>query len=167
MQYTTGNWTVASLTQDTISQTKNIVATDIDFANDYTIASASPSEVVLQNKTGNALTPMEQIRYGRTNLADIYRNTDITPAMRDQNKTGLRLLSEVTFKIKATNSVSGDEELLPFRGWVVLETPKSDLVTADAIAYLQQRVVSAMYETGKVDETLVANIARGDLNPQM
>jgi hypothetical protein len=67
--------------------------------------------------------------------------------------------------MKAVNSVSGQELLLPFRGWIALEAPIVDFVKPEALELLLKRTVAAALATGSVDGTLATHVARGDLDP--
>jgi hypothetical protein len=163
--YTLGNWTVDQLTTDTISTAKSLSLVDLDYADDYTPTETNPNEARLANTTGTGLNPVEYLRYGRQFVKDIYNMFDVPQAARCNVADGVRTLHEVRYLLKATNSVSGDEILLPFRGWICLEAPTVDFVKPAAIELLLKRTVSAALATGSVDGTLATDVARGDLLP--
>lgn len=168
MNYTIGNWTVASQTTDTISTAKTPSIVDLDYASDFTLASEKPTEVQLANITGLALTPVETLRYARSKVDDVYAmlNTGIDDAHKANAKSGTSLLTELTLQLKATNSVSGEEILLPMRGRIVLVAPTVSFVGPDALKYLLLRTISAGFGTGEVIGTQAVNMARGDLDPR-
>jgi hypothetical protein len=165
--YSIGNWTVASQVQDTISTPKSLPIPDLSYATDFTVTKRGNGEVHLANTTGSGLEPVEYLRYGRSRIADVYATSglDVPQSMKLKAREGIRDLHEIRYLLKATNSVSGEEVLIPIRGWVVLELPTADFVTPQAITDLLTRVVSATTATGSVDGTLVTNVARGDLDP--
>lgn len=165
MQYTTGNWTVESLTIDTITTPKSVSMTDLDFANDFAESASSDSEAILKNTTGSSFVSPEKIRYAKARIANVYSGTDIPTLQMFANKTGIRTLAEVSFNLKATNSVSGEEVLLPLRGWTCLAIPDCDIVTDDAVEYLLKRTQSVCYDTGSTDEGREVKLARGILSP--
>lgn len=165
MQYTTGNWTVKSLTTDTISTTKNIAVTDLDYANDFAPSVSAVSEATLKNTTGSSFASPEEVRYGKSTVANVYAGTDVPTLNMFANKTGVRTLAEVKFNLQATNSVSGQEVLLPCRGWTCLVVPDASLITDDAVEYLLKRTIAVAFNTGATDESREAEIARGALLP--
>lgn len=164
--YTIGNWTVDQLTTDTISTAKSLSLVDLDYANDYTLASSKPTEASLSNTTGSGIIPVESLRYSRTKVQDVYKNFDVQTSQRLNTPEGVRTLHEIKFLLKATNSVSGQEILLPMRGWICLELPTADFVQPAALELLLKRTASAALATGKTDGTLVTDVARGDLDPR-
>lgn len=167
MSYTVGNWTVSEQTTDTITTAKSLAIVDLDYVNDFTVTSRGATEVRLANTTSNGLAAQEQIRYGRSAIADVYRDAGIPDAAKCNVKAGERMLYEVRYNLKAVNSVSGAEFLLPMRGWIVLEAPTVDFITAGALETLHKRVISASYGTGETTGSLVTDVARGDLDPTL
>lgn len=165
MSYTTGNWTVAPLTSDTISTPKSPSIPDLDYAVDYTVTGRGTNEVSLVNTTAPGLMPQEQLRYGRTRVADVYSDTDIPASQRCNVRSGFRTLQEVRYNLKATNSVSGEELLLPMRGWICLQVPSVDFITAGALGDLLKRTISAAFGTGEVAGSQAVRVAQGDLDP--
>jgi transglutaminase-like putative cysteine protease len=165
MSYTIGNWTVASLTTDTISTAKTPSVPDLSYSADYTVVEDEPTQARLANVTGSGLTPVEYLRYGRTNVNDVYQSFDVPMSQQLPNKRGVRTLQEVRYVLKATNSISGAEVLLPMRGWICLEVPTADMVAPAALNELLQRTIAASFATGKVDGSQATAVARGDLIP--
>jgi hypothetical protein len=163
--YTVGNWSVDALTEDTITEPKSLSIVDLSYAADYTVASRLADEVSLANTTSGALTPPEHLRYGKQKISDVYSQFDVQPSQRLNAREGERTMSEVKFLLKATNSVSGQEVLLPFRGWICLQAPTVDFVNATALNYLLKRTIAAAFATGSTDETLAMHMAQGDLDP--
>jgi hypothetical protein len=166
--YTTGNWSVEQLTTDSITTPKDLSIVDLDYSNDFTVVSEKPTEVILANTTGEGFIPVEHIRYGRRPLADIYGNfPDVASGQRTPVKDGYRCMTEVKYLLKATNTVSGQEILLPFRSWISYDIPMVDFVKPQAVELLVKRTIASAFATGKVDDTMIVDIARGDLNPKM
>lgn len=165
MNYTVGNWSVSSLTTDTIVATKNVALTDLDYVHDYAESGSSADEATMSNVTGSSFVTPEKLRYARSTVADIYAGTDVPSLNRFAVKTGLRTLTEVRFNVQAVNSVSGEEVLLPMKGWICLQVPNASLVTDAAVLYLLKRTMSCAFNTGLVDAAREAEIARGALLP--
>lgn len=165
MSYTVGNWTVESLTTDSISSPKSLSLPDLDYANDYHVVQQRPTEIRLANNTSNGLLPMEVLRYGRQAENNVYAGFDVSAAQQLNVRDGIVLTCEVKYLLKATNTVSGAEALLPMRGWINLKVPTVDLVSTSALTELLNRTCAAALGTGQTDGSLVANMARGDLDP--
>lgn len=167
--YTAGNWSVEVLTTDTKTTAKTVSVTDMDWANDFVVSKESNgSECVLTNVTGSALVSPEVVRFQRSNIDDIYKNikVEVPNSARLPAKKGIRTYVELNLCLQATNSVSGEEYLIPFRGAMFLEMPTASLVTSDAVDYLLKRTISSLFKTGVVTDSLEVGLARGDLNPQ-
>lgn len=165
MEYTIGNWTVKSLTTDSTETSKNLAIADLSYSKDFTVAKTTDEEVMLNNTTGATLEPVENVRYGRTRITDVYAGTDIPLPNRIAAKNGVRTLCEVRCNLSAVNSVSGDELLLPLKGWVCLQVPTASMITPQAIEYMLSRAVSACLNEGSTDGARVTEVARGDLSP--
>lgn len=163
--YTIGNWTVDQLTTDSISTAKSLSLVDLDYGDDYTVIADEPTEAKLANTTGSGLNPVEYLRYGRRTVKDVYSTFPVPDAQKCSVTDGVRTLHEVRLLLKATNSVSGEEVLLPFKGWICLEAPTADFVKPAAIELLLKRTVSCALATGSTDGTLATDVARGDLVP--
>lgn len=165
MSYTIGNWTISSLTTDSISTPKTPSIPDLDYADDFVVTESSKTDVQLANTTGAGIQPVEYLRYGRTPVSNIYSQFSVPTANQTPVKGGVRTLQEVRYLLKATNSVSGAEILLPMRGWICLEVPTADFISSTAISELLARTIAAAYPTGGVTGALVTDVARGDLDP--
>lgn len=165
MQYTIGDWTVSSLTTDTVTTTKNITVPDLDYKADYSISKDSPEEAILINTTGASLTSPESIRYANTKISNVYVGSEIPTIQQHPIKGGVRTLCELRTTLSATNSVSGLEVELPLKGWVCLQVPTVNLVTKQAVEYLLCRALSTAFNTGATDGTREVEVARRDLIP--
>lgn len=166
MAYTIGNWTVESLTQDSISNPKSLSIVDLSFASDYTVTKRGTDITEIANLTSSGLHPAEHIRYGRTRVKDVYDTFSDVPAIQRSNITeGIQTLVELRYLLKATNSVSGEEIILPMKGWCCLRVPTMDLISTQALEDLLKRTISAAFATGSTDGSLVTRIVRGDLDP--
>lgn len=167
LSYTTGNWNVTDMIIDTIQTPKNVSVPDVDWSNDFVVAKdPDGSECVLKNITGSGLVSPESVRFGRSAIADVYRGTDIPSASRALAKDGVRTLAEVKLNLMATNTVSGDEIILPIKAWMCIDLPTAQPITGQAVDYALKRAVGILFKTGSVTNALELGLARGDLNPQ-
>jgi hypothetical protein len=165
MNYTIGNWTVESVVTDSISATKNVAIADLDFAKDFARSVSSDTEATMVNTTGASVTSPEVLRYARSRVQNVYNGMDIPAINMFANKGGYRTLAEVKFCLKAVNSVSGQEVLLPFKGWTCLVIPDAAPVTEAAVDYALKRTIAAAFDTGSVNGDRITEAVRGALIP--
>jgi hypothetical protein len=165
LDYTVGNWTVASHEVDTILQPKTVQIPDLDFAHDYSVMSNGATETRLLNASGTSLEPTEKLRYAREHVKDIYRSTDIDGAYRLPSPAGVRVLMEVQTILSVTNSVTGQELLVPVRSWKCLETSVHPAITGQALLWQNCRQDALSYGTNQTNPDMLVKLFRGDLDP--
>lgn len=165
LSYTTGNWAVASHEVDTIATPKNVAVVDLDYAHDFSVASATSSEARLLNTSGTSLEPVEKLRYAKERVADIYRNSDVPKSAQLASPVGTRVLAESIELITGSNTVSGEEKVIPLRVWTCIESSTAQMVTGDALIWALKRHIGQLLATGTVDASLILSLFRGDLNP--
>lgn len=165
LNYTTGNWTVTSLTTDTVATAKTISIPDLSYSHDYAKTEDEPSEAKLANTTGTSLNVAERLRYARQDVKNVYASTDVGAANQMPVKTGVRTLAEANILVSATNAVSGAEYYVPLRAWVCVQVPTASFMKDDAVAYALGRALAANFDTGKTDESRQSEIIRGSLIP--
>lgn len=165
MEYTTGNWTVKSLTKDSIEQSKTPSVPDLSYAVDYSKTLDEPDEARVANVTGSDVVSPEYIRYAKSTVANVYTNTDCEAAAQAPIKNGVQVMSELHTKYRAINSVTGEEIDVPCVGRIVLRVPTFSAVTEDLVSDLLARTVAAAYNTGSSDASRIMEMARGSLLP--
>lgn len=165
LSYTTGNWTVTDLTTDTVTTPKTLTISDLDFAHDFVKTEESATEAKLANITGSALGSPETIRFAKSDVKNVYSNTPISLSNQMPVKTGVRTLVEVNTFIQATNGVSGEEYQIPIRAWTCVQVPTASIISDTVLTYAIGRAIGAMFNTGSVDISRIASVARGSLLP--
>lgn len=165
LNYTAGNWNVVDLVTDTISTAKTLTITDLDFVHDYVKTQDTAEEAKLANITSNALGTAETIRYAKSDVKNVYTNTTVGSSNQMPVKTGIRTLVEVSTLVQATNSVSGEEYLIPVRAWTCVQVPSASFISDDVLEYALGRAISAMFNTGEATINRVEEVARGSLLP--
>jgi hypothetical protein len=165
LNYNVGNWTVVSNEVDTISAPKSLAIPDLDFAHDYSVVTDSASEARLLNTSGTALEPVEKLRYAKETVNDIYRTIGTLKANQLPSPKGARVLAESTELLSATNSVSGQELVVPVRVWTVIESSTHNTVTGEALLWSLKRHIAQLFGTGEVNENMIVRLFRGDLDP--
>jgi hypothetical protein len=166
INYSVGNWTVASHEVDTISSTKQLALPDLDYAHDFSVVSESSQDGVrLQNTSGTALESVERLRYSKERVADIYRNFATLKTAQLPSPVGARVLAESAEILTADNSVSGAELEIPIRVWTCIESSTHNAVTGEALLWALKRHIAALFSTGSVDADQLVKLFRGDLDP--
>lgn len=165
LNYTSGNWTITSLTTDTISAGKTLTIADLSYSSDFAKVEDEPSEAKLANVTGSELDSAEILRYGKSAVANIYSQSSIGASNQMPVKTGIRTLVEANVTIKAVNSVSGEEYLIPIRAWTVVQVPTASFISNSVLEYALGRCLGATFDTGLTTISREEAVARGSLLP--
>lgn len=163
--YTIGNWTVSSLYKDTLTAPKNISVVNLSYATDFKKSSDEPEEAIITNITGSELTSPESLRYGVSQVANVYTGTRTDATTQFPSKKGVQILVELNENYRAVNSVTGLEVDLPCKGRIVLRVPNNSAVTADLIGDLLQRTIAAAFATNLSTSSRVVGLVRGSLLP--
>lgn len=165
LNYTAGHWTVTSLTTDTVTAGKTLTIPDLKYATDYAKTEDEPSQAVIANLTSTALGTMETIRYAKSDVKNIYTNTQVGASNQMPAKTGVRTLVEANVLIQAANSVSGEEYLIPVRAWTCVQIPTASFISDAVLNYAMGRVLGAMFDTSLTTTSREEAVARGSLLP--
>lgn len=165
LNYTVGNWTVASHEVDTISAAKTVAIPDLDFAHDFSVSAETAKGTTLLNTSGSSLTPVEQLRYFKNAVSDVYRQTDIPASSRLPSGAGANVSAETLEILTLNNSVSGAELFAPIRIWTVVESTTHQAITGQALLWALLRHYAALFETGATNDNLLVKLFRGDTDP--
>lgn len=165
LNYTSGNWTVESLTTDTVTAGKTLTIADLSYASDYAKLDSSATEARLANITSPAMTTPETIRFAKSDVKNVYTNTSVGASNQMPVKTGIRTLVEANILVQATNSVSGEEYLVPVRAWTCVQLPSASFISDKVLEYALGRAFGATFDTGLATISRENSIARGSLFP--
>lgn len=165
LNYTSGNWTVTSLTTDSDVAGKTLTIADLTYSADFAVVQDDPAEAKLANITSTALGTMETLRYARSNVNNIYSNTDVGASNQMPVKTGLRSLVEANVTIKAVNSVSGEEYLIPVRAWTIVQVPTASFISNAVLEYALGRALGAIFNNSVTTISREEEVIRGSLIP--
>lgn len=120
----------------------------INFSDDYRVKSESTSEVILCNIT----TPLDQpatIRYGYSEIANIYKNSSINSDFISGPRKGANLLAQITETVKVTDSVDASfSQYLPVSAHLVLKVPQSAYIDSTQMQRIIQRLLATLYTNG-------------------
>lgn len=135
----------------------------LNFESDFRVKSESAKEVVLVNTT----TPLDQnetIRFGFSEIADIYAKSGINSDLVVGSKKGINLLSQLTEIVKVTDSAnSAFTQYLPISAHLVIKVPQSSYIDSALVQDLITRLISTLYQNGA---SLVPALAKGVLTPK-
>jgi hypothetical protein len=165
LNYTVGNWTVVSNEVDTISVPKNLATPDIDWAHDYSVAAQAAGRTELLNISGTTLDPVEKVRITQIKVDNIFHGLDVPDASKLLTRKGSGVILESIFFLEATNGVSGESLVIPYRIQTRHETIPATFITKSAVDWAQARHFGQMLKTGLVDSSLILAAFRGDTDP--
>lgn len=165
MEYTSGQWTVKSLTTDKVSASKSLSLPDLSYGDDFAVRQDSPGEAAIVNTTAAALCPTEKIRFACTRVENIYKNSEIDANYYGPVKGGVQVMVEVTDNYQAVNTGSGQEIFLPAIGRFVFRVPSASMVTSKLVEEIFKRTISACLATGLTDMTRLEELLRSALVP--
>lgn len=164
-EYTQNHWTVSALYKDTIQTAKSVSVPDMDFVHDFKKKVDEPSEAIITNVSGSEISTMETVRYGVSNVNNVYQGTNTELAAQAPTKKGVQILVELTENYRATHATTGEEIDLPCKGRIVLRFPTHACVTEEMVQDLLSRTISSALASGKTDASRLVEVARGSLLP--
>lgn len=165
ISYTIGDWTVSDLVTDTLETPKSISVPDLDYAVDYTKVLDEATEAKIANTTGPDLLSHENIRFARSEVANVYAGSNTDSAMTLATRKGVQVMAEIRNTYRAANSVSGNEYDLPCTGRIVLRFPAATCVTKTLVTDLLVRTIASTLGTGAVTADRIMDLAMGALLP--
>lgn len=135
----------------------------LNFPIDYRLKSDSPKEVILSNIT-SPLDQPESIRYGYSDIANIYANAGLNSDQVIGSKNGMSILTQLNTTLKITDDTGATVlGYLPISAHVVLKVPKSGYITEDILKSVTSRLIGTLYSDGKSN---VMTLLRGAITPK-
>lgn len=121
---------------------------DEDFAIKSTLSANGKAEVKLLNQT-SPLGQCELVRYGVSEIADIYKGTGISQDHIGDSTKGVKLLAQITETLKVTDDASPTFVVeSPFSVQLVLTGPSNQYATDALYVSLIARLIGTLYEHG-------------------
>lgn len=136
----------------------------VNFGVDFRVKSQDNQSVTLTNITSPAGKP-ETYRISVSPVKDIYKNSDIDPALYGPTRKGVSLLVAHTQVKTAVDATTGLTYDIPVKSHLVSVIPLDALVTPAIIEAEVGRMVTALYETGLATTTRIAALIRGVVRP--
>jgi hypothetical protein len=137
----------------------------VNIKQDFRVKSNSGKEAILTNITSPIDRP-ENIRIAFTDVADVYKGSNVEPSVFAPSKRGVSVLVQVTDVLTVTDDTDADYKIdLPLSFHLVVKVPNSEYVTADVVKKGLGRLLSSLYDTGSISNTRLEAILRGSLIP--
>lgn len=137
----------------------------LNFAADFKTKKSGDSEQIITNITSPLDRP-EAIRFGVTDVKNVYNGLDISVAVQSPSKKGTQILVQVTEVISVTDSSDAMYRIdLPVSAHLVIKVPNSEHITGEIVETLVSRVVSSLYANTADDTTRINSLLRGVLTP--
>lgn len=137
----------------------------LNFEADFAERTQTDGNLVLTNIT-SPLDREETIRYGRSEVKNVYSNTSIDPKVQSPNRKGVQVLVKIEDTATVTDSDDPSYRVdLPIQTHVVIRVPNDALIDGTVVQTHLGRVVSALYSTGSTATTRIEKILRGALEP--
>lgn len=135
----------------------------INYKADFRIKQQTSKDVTLVNLT-SPLNQTETIRFGYSEVPDIYSKSGINSELITGVKSGVNILAQVNQIVKATNTNgnSVSETYLPLSAHLVIKAPKTGDISADDVLQLVTRLVGALYQDGTAN---LSALLRGAIAP--
>lgn len=137
----------------------------VNFGSDYRVREDEPDHCIVTNLTAPQGKP-ESFKFAYTEVADVYKGTDIEPALRTQTKRGVQCLVRLDETWRVTDSEDPTFEVnLPVSAHLVLKIPNYDIITSEQVQYLVGRLISGLYDSGSTNLDRLTALLRGSLKP--
>lgn len=137
----------------------------VNFSADFRSRVDEPGEEIYTNITAPQGRP-EKFRWAYTDIADVYKGTDIEPALRTQTRRGVQVLVQLTDTWTVTDTEDPTFNVaLPLSAHLVLKVPNTDYLTADQIEDLVGRLISGLFDSGSESTDRLTALLRGSLKP--
>lgn len=135
----------------------------INFETDFRVKSESGKETLLTN-ISCPLDQIETIRFGYSEIPDIYAKSGINSDFVPGSKKGLNVLAQINEIVKVTDSANtAYMQYLPISAHLVIKAPQSGYITPDVIKALITRLNATLYQSGV---SSIPSLTKGVLTPK-
>lgn len=157
-------YTDTVLSPDT-SASLTLLRAPLNVGVDYAVKSNAPGEVVITNITSPA-DRIEKIRFGYSEVSDIYKGSGIDPAYYGPSRKGVSVVVQLTEVQRVVESTDINYAVdLPISAHLVIKVPSHELVTSATVETALKRLLSALYPKGGTTLTRLTALLRGSLVP--
>lgn len=135
----------------------------LNFNADFRVKTESTKETILVN-TSSPLDQLETVRFGYSEIANIYSKSGLNSDQISGTVKGLNVLAQVNNVLKVTDSANAAfSQYLPISAHLVLKVPQSGYITPDVVQALIARLVATLYENGVSN---LSALTKGVLTPK-
>lgn len=121
----------------------------INFKEDFSVKSSSPSEEIVVNTT-SPLDRVEAMTTAYTNIQNIYQNTSIDPKVYAPSKRGAQIMFKAQHTLSVTDDVDPSYRIdLPLQSHLVFRFPASEHITHGVLEMSLMRLLNSIYLTGE------------------
>lgn len=145
--------------------TNPIEIEQVNFGADFVEKVSNKNEIIITN-TNAPVGLAETFRFAIQPIEDIYRGSEVEPALRSNAKRGVSILVQHTFVMRETDpSDATYERFVPFTAHTVLKFPSSEALTATLAEKTLRRHLAGWYLTGTNGADRISQLVRGVLLP--
>lgn len=150
---------------DTTTTPKSLSRPDLSYAVDFRVKSNEPSEAIIVNLT-SPNDRLETIRFGYTEIKDVYKNTAIDASVMAPSKKGIQVLAQVNETFSLSDATDATYRVdLPVSAHVIVKIPACEYITPAMVETLVARCVASLYDTGSTGSTKLSQLLKGSLVP--
>lgn len=137
----------------------------LNYAANFAKREGKDSDITLVNTTGPA-DRAETVRYAVSRINNVYSGTSVDPSAFSTSKRGASVLVQINDILSVTESTSALRYDLPISAHLVVKTPLDEVITAEVLTHIVQRLIGATYEqSGKTVGERLAKLIRGAVTP--
>lgn len=135
----------------------------LNYGVDYRVKSESNKEVVLVN-TSCPLDQIETVRFGFSEIANIYAKSGLNSDQISGPLKGVNVLAQINETLKVTDTANAAySQYLPVSAHMVIKVPQSGYITPAIVNTLITRLVATLYENGVSN---ISSLTKGVLAPK-
>lgn len=135
----------------------------LNFGVDFRVKAETSKETILSNTT-SPLDQPESIRFGFSEIANIYANSGLNSDQIPGTVKGVNILAQITDTIKVTDTANAAfGQYLPVSAHIVIKAPQSGYITPAVVQTLINRLYASLYENGSSN---LAPLLKGVLTPR-
>lgn len=157
--------TISTGYTDTVATPKTLSRVDLSYAADFRVRQDEPGEAILVNLT-SPIDRTETIRYGYSEIKDVYKNTSIDASVMAPSKKGVQILAQVNDTFSLTDSADPTYRVdLPVSAHIIVKIPACEYITPAMVETLVARAAASLYDTGATTTTKISQLLKGSLVP--
>lgn len=135
----------------------------LNYGVDYRVKTETNKEVILTNTT-SPLDQNETIRFGFSEIANVYAKSGLSSDQISGVLKGVNVLAQINETLKVTDTTNAAySQYLPISAHLVIKVPQSGYITPAIIQTLITRLLATLYENGASN---ISSLTKGVLTPK-